>query len=96
MFLTHKINNMETTTATTKNNVQVIRQGFNDFLKSNIDGILTLCTEDVKWSTYKVPNAPFTGSFSGKEGVQQHFYQTSQTVQYTPFSQRSILPMVIG
>jgi ketosteroid isomerase-like protein len=40
---------MATTTATTKNNVQVVQQGFNEFLKGNIDGILTFCTEDVKW-----------------------------------------------
>ena len=92
---------METTSATTKNNVQVVQQGFNEFLKGNIAGILTLCTEDVKWDTYKVPNAPFTGSFSGKEGVQQYFYQTAQTIQFTSFQPKEFIAnanrvMVLG
>ena len=85
-FTNQKIINMETTASTlTKNNVQVVQQAINNFQQGNIPAIIDACTDDVQFFLYKVPNAPFTGSFYGKEGIQQFFATLSQFANYTVF-----------
>jgi uncharacterized protein len=85
-FFTIKTNNMESTINTaTQTNVQLVQRGFNDFIQGNIADIVDHCTDDVQWGTFKVPDVPFTGTFNGKEGVQEYFSQLVQNVNFTSF-----------
>jgi hypothetical protein len=81
-----KICNMEATaTILTKNNVQVIQQAISNFQQGNIRPIIDACTDDVQFILYKVPNAPFTGTFDGKQGIQEFFTSLGQLANYTVF-----------
>ncbi len=43
------------------------------------------------WGTYKVPDVPATGSFHGKEGVQEYFSQLGQALNFTSFEPREFI-----
>lgn len=74
---------METTTTNT--NVQLIQQAFNDFLQGNIQAILNACDDQVEWSSYKNSDVPFSGTFYGKEGVQEFFAAIAENIDYQQF-----------
>lgn len=83
---------METpTTVTTSSAVKVIQQAFADFESGNIKGILNACTDDVVFASFRTPNVQPSGTYYGKEGVQEFFSQLDQNVSYTRFEPREFI-----
>ena len=83
------MNYMETSTSlAVRTNVQIVQEGFNHFGKGNIQGILDLCADDVIWDGFKNPDVPFSGTFYGKEGVQEFFKRLGESVTFTHFEPR--------
>jgi len=81
---------METLTAT-KNNVQLIQQAFDDFLKGNIPALLETCHEDVEWGSYENPDVPFSTSYYGKKGVGEFFATLAEKVNYLRFEPQQFI-----
>jgi hypothetical protein len=81
---------METLTST-KNNVQLIQQAFDDFLNGKIAGILDTCREDVEWSSYENPDVPYSAVYKGKNGVADFFGTLSETVNYSRFEPQQFI-----
>jgi uncharacterized protein len=76
---------METLTST---NIETIQHAFTDFANGNIQGILDLCTEDIKWSSWNNPVVPFSKTYSGKAGAADFFSDLNNEVTYTVFEPR--------
>lgn len=88
-------------TSTTKTNVQVIQKAFQDFLQGNIQGILDSCDDKIEWASYKNPDVPVSGTFYGKEGVQDFFTALAKYIDYKGFEPREYISqgdtvMVLG
>ncbi len=81
---------METTTAT-KNNLQIVQQGFDNFAKGNISAIIDVCTDDVEWGSYNNPDVTPSGTYHGKKGVQDFFSTLAQNINYSSFEPRDFL-----
>jgi uncharacterized protein len=75
---------METSIAT-RSNLQVIQQAFADFAQRNIPAIVNACADDVMFASYKIADVPTSGSFYGKEGVQEFFTKLEETILYSYF-----------
>ena len=75
------------TLATVKNeqNLLVIQNAFENFLKGNIAGITDACTDDIVWSAYHHPVVPYSGEYHGKKGVGDFFATLASTTDYTAF-----------
>lgn len=83
---------METQTSTaTRTNQQTIQQAFEDFKAGNISAVIDICADDVLWASYRNPDVPYSGSFYGKEGVQDFFSKLAQNVEYTNFEPREYI-----
>jgi uncharacterized protein len=83
---------METSTAvSTRSNLQVVQQGFNDFLSGNTGAIIDICADDVVWGGYKVPDVAFTGMFYGKEGVEQFYALLAESIKYSAFEAKEFI-----
>ena len=81
---------METTIAT-RSHLGTIQQAFTDFANGRINSIIDICTDDVKWSTYKVPGAASSGSFFGKEGVEEFFVKLGAEIVFSIFEPKDFI-----
>lgn len=80
-----------TVSSATQSNVQVIQQSIQNFLKKDIAGILKNCTDDIVWSTFRVPNSPYSGTLHGKEAVQEYFKFLNEKVTFTNWEAREYI-----
>jgi hypothetical protein len=71
-----------------ESNVQVVRKGFEDFMKGNTSAVVDICTDDVSWGSYENPGVPMAGTFKGKEGVREFFSMLGELIDYTDFTPR--------
>lgn len=76
---------MENTTATTPGTLQFMREGFENFTKGHFMDIVNNCTDDVVWGMYKVPGVEPSGTYYGKEGVQEFFSKLNQNLVFSRF-----------
>ena len=74
-----------------RSNLQIIQQAYADFADQKIDNIVQICTENVVWGSYKVPGALASGTFYGKEGVQEFFSNLREQIEYSAFEPREFL-----
>ena len=74
-----------------KTNEAIIQQAFADFGKGNVDGILNVLTDDVKWGSYDNPGIPIGGMFNGKEGVRKFFGNLAQNINYSAFDPKEFI-----
>jgi ketosteroid isomerase-like protein len=81
---------METSIAT-RSNLQIIQQAFANFAEGKISAIVDVCAEDVVWGSYKVPGIDITGSFFGKEGVQEFFTRLGEQIHYSYFEPKEFI-----
>lgn len=76
---------METVTSLKKENISIVQNAFDQFLKGNIPGVLDSCTEDVKWGAHENPGVPYAQTYSGKKGVADFFATLADKIDYTAF-----------
>lgn len=67
-------------------NLQVVQSGYEKFGSGDINGLLSLFDEDIKWTVPEIENAPFGGSRVGREAVGQFFSQLDEAEDITEFS----------
>jgi ketosteroid isomerase-like protein len=79
---------MTTTTMTSirEQNIAITQQSIQEFLNGNIQGVLDLCANDVRWITYQNPNIPFGKIYQGKDAAGQFFADLGGNVDFTIFT----------
>ena len=81
---------METLTST-KNNVKLVQQAFDDFLKGKIPAVVDACADDMEWSSYENPDVPYAITYHGKSGAAEFFKTLSETVNYLRFEPQQFI-----
>lgn len=66
-------------------NSKLVESGYDFFGKGDVEGLLKLFTDDIKWTVPEIENAPFAGSRSGKSDVGKFFQQLSEAEDISEF-----------
>ncbi len=68
-------------------NLKLVRQGYEHFKSGNIQGLLSLFSDDIQWELPQIENVPFAGKRRGREQVGQFFVslgKEQEVVQFDP------------
>jgi len=76
---------------TTQENKQLAINGYQMFLKGDIQGVLDMCAEDVEWTSADLPSVPFAGAFHGKAGVMDFFDKLAGNVEFLDYQPQSFI-----
>lgn len=74
-----------------KENSALVQQGYKLFAQGDIPGVLNLMSPDVVWTTPKVENVPFSGTFNGPEGLGKFFGTLAAAVDILKFEPREFI-----
>jgi ketosteroid isomerase-like protein len=73
-------------------NVKLARQAYDAFKSGEIDSLLNLFSEDIRWDLPAVENVPFFGSRAGREAVAGFFTQLAENQESIEFEPRQFVP----
>lgn len=73
-------------------NVELVRSGYEKFGSGDIEGLLSLFSEDIDWSTPHLENAPFGGRILGIEEVAKFFNILGETEDFAYFEPTEFIP----
>lgn len=76
---------------TTQENKQLAINGYQMFLKGDIQGVLDMCSDDIEWTSADLPSIPFAGAFHGKAGVSDFFQKLAATVEFLDYQPQSFI-----
>jgi ketosteroid isomerase-like protein len=76
---------------TTQENKQLAINGYQMFLKGDIQGILDMCSDDIEWTSVDLPSVPFAGAFHGKTGVMDFFQKLGSAVEFLDYQPQSFI-----
>src|SRR4051812_45241234 len=76
---------------TTQENKQLAINGYQMFLKGDIQGVLDMCTEDVEWTSADLPSVPFAGAFHGRSGVTDFFQKLGDAVEFLDYQPQTFI-----
>ncbi|MGA9767714.1 MAG: nuclear transport factor 2 family protein [Blastocatellia bacterium] len=68
-------------------NRKVVQQAYDNFKSGDIESLVGLMSDDIKWQLPEVENIPFTGRRSGRESVIQFFASVGdnqEALQFEP------------
>ena len=66
-------------------NKELVQRGYALFKTGDIAGILDLCADDIVWSGMESEYVPYSGTYTGKQGVAQFFSKLNQSVEFEQF-----------
>jgi ketosteroid isomerase-like protein len=66
-------------------NLEIVQKGYEYFAKADIEGLLSLFSENINWIVPEIENAPFAGSREGIGSVGQFFEQLDKAEDITRF-----------
>lgn len=66
-------------------NLEVVRTGYEKFGSGDVEGLLKLFANDIKWTVPEIENAAFAGSRQGLESVGEFFKQLTDGEDITAF-----------
>jgi ketosteroid isomerase-like protein len=72
-------------------NLQVIQEMYKNFAEKNMPAVLNCFDKDVVWIRPGEPAIPFSGSFTGMEGLAKMFTIISQTVKINSLAPEKII-----
>ena len=67
------------------NNTEIVQKGYQCFGTGDIEGLLSLFTEDIAWTVPEIENAPFAGKRTGTASVGEFFTQLAEAEDITRF-----------
>jgi ketosteroid isomerase-like protein len=76
---------------TTQENKQLAINGYQMFLKGDIQGVLDMCAEDVEWTSADLPSVPFAGAFHGRSGVTDFFQKLGDAVEFLDYQPQTFI-----
>lgn len=69
-------------------NVDIVRNGYADFLSGNIPGVLERFADEFSFSVTGAPEIPYAGTFRDKEALAGFFQQLNEQVNISVFEPR--------
>ncbi len=72
-------------------NVEVVKQAYGHFGTGNIDGLISLLTDDVKWTIPEVNGSPMNAVTNGCENVREFFGTLAASEEFTAFEPREFI-----
>lgn len=63
-----------------KRNTEIVQEAYAKFGSGDIDGLISLLTDDIRWEMPEVENSPLSGVRTGSSAVRD-FFQTMPTVE---------------
>src|SRR6186997_2313953 len=69
-----------------KTNLEIIKQGYADFMQGNIPAVLDIMSDDVEWELPASAKVSFSGTFKGKDGVMNFFQHVANTNDISEFA----------
>jgi uncharacterized protein len=72
-------------------NTDIVRKAYECFGKGDIDGLLALYSEDIKWTTPKIDNAVYSGSRKGKEALAEFFDKLGDSEDFSNFEPKEFI-----
>lgn len=72
-------------------NKQLAMQGYERFMKGDIQGVMDICADDVEWISAELTAVPFSGAFHGKNGVADFFRKMAESVEFLDFKPESFI-----
>jgi hypothetical protein len=69
-------------------NKAIVQQAYSNFKTGNIEGLLSLLSDDVKWELPEIENVPFGGKRAGRPAVGEFFKIVSQSEEALSFEPR--------
>lgn len=76
---------------TAQENKQLAINGYQMFLRGDIQGVLDMCSDDVEWTSADLPSVPFAGAFHGKAGVLDFFQKLGAEVEFLDYQPQSFI-----
>jgi ketosteroid isomerase-like protein len=76
---------------TTQENKQLAINGYQMFLRGDIEGVLDMCADDIEWTSADLPSVPFAGAFHGRAGVMDFFQKLGATVEFLDYQPQSFI-----
>lgn len=67
-------------------NTEIVKKAYEFFGSGNIDGLLSLYADDIKWNTPKIDNAVYSGSREGKEALTEFFQLLGESEDFSEFT----------
>lgn len=74
-----------------ENNVKIVQNAYDKFKNGDISGLLEHLSDDVKWTTPEIENAPFTGERNGIEEIREFFSLLDESEETTQFEVREYI-----
>ena len=68
------------------NNIETVKKAYELFGAGDIDGLLSLNSDDISWTIPTIENVPFSGSRTGKPAVAEFFTQLADAEEFTHFA----------
>ena len=66
-------------------NLQIIQQVYRNFAEGNMQAVLSFFDKQVVWIRPGYPDIPFSGTFTGVEGLSKMFTVINQTIKVRSF-----------
>ncbi len=73
------------------NNTEIVKEAYNNFGSGNIDGLIELFAEDIKWTMPDINGSPFDSVINGRENVRNFFGTLSETEEFTNFEPKEFI-----
>lgn len=72
-------------------NIKLVQQAYDHFKAGNIQALLNLLSDDIKWQTPELEGVPYAGQRQGREGVAQFFTDLDETEEVQQFEAREFI-----
>ena len=68
-----------------KTNLDIVKQGYADFMQRDIPAILNILSDDIEWVLPASAKVSFSGTFKGRDGVTNFFENVGNTNDISEF-----------
>lgn len=69
----------------TEQNIQIVRQAYENFQRGDIQALLNMMAEDIDWRLPEIENVPFSGSKKGRDEVTGFFASLADSQESLAF-----------
>lgn len=74
-----------------RENVELVRNAYQTFLRGDINALMEMCADDIEWELDSNEAVPFTGVRRGKEGVSEFFRLLGENQHPLQFEPREFI-----
>jgi ketosteroid isomerase-like protein len=82
---------MKEVNMTEQENVQLVKQAYQNVASGDIPSLLNLFSENVQWRLPEMANVSFSGTWQGHEGIKQFFQRLAEVQDIVEFEPREFI-----